>query len=138
MKIAPVAATALLALAFGAANAQMKPGMKSGGMGQKGGSMGQKGGAKSMSGIVKGSPMGMKFMMGTRMGTYTVDASKANIMGMGKKMMVSDLKGGTMVTVMGKPMGKMMVMADSVNITHMPGMKKGAMKKGGAPMMKKG
>ena len=133
MKISPIAVTAAFALAFGIATAQSP--MKSGAM-QKSPmkkTMPMKSGMKSVSGIVKGSMMGKKFMLGTKMGTYTVDASKASCtMKGGKSCPLSNLKGGTMVTVMGKASGKMMLMADKVTVTHMAGMKKSM----GKPMTK--
>lgn len=135
MNYRTLAIPALLALTIPFTFAQT--GMMKKPMQKRGGTMMMK---KSYSGIVKGMPMGMKFMMGSRMGTYTVDASRARVMmknGMACK--VSDLRGGTMVTVMGMETSRMMIMADSVMVNYMrdgKGMKKkGMMKK---RMMKPG
>ncbi|MBS1722224.1 MAG: hypothetical protein JSS66_04370 [Armatimonadetes bacterium] len=76
-----------------------------------------------VSGIVSGSVTNKMFKLGSKSGTYTVDASSARCTMNGKFISLNDIKGGTMVTVMGKVNGKS-IKADSVKVNYMKGMTK--------------
>lgn len=88
------------------------------------------GGETKISGMVKGSPSGKSFTVGTRKGAVKVDASKAKIRVNGKFAKVDVLTGGTQVNVTGTMSG------DTLNATdvdaHPRGKSGGADKKGGA------
>lgn len=78
-----------------------------------------------MTGMVSGKPMGKMFMLSMKgKSMMKVDASKATFWMKGKKMMMSGLKAGSMVTVTGHMM-KGHIMASKVEM--MPAMKMGKM-----------
>lgn len=67
-------------------------------------------------GMVKGNVTGTTFTLGSKSGTYTVDASKARCTYKGKFFKLANLKGGNMVVVTGKATGKS-IHATEVKIT---------------------
>lgn len=69
-----------------------------------------------MSGIVKGTAKDSKFTMGSKTGTYLVDAKGARCTYKGKFYSVNSLKGGDMVSVSGKATGTN-VKATEVKVT---------------------
>jgi len=80
----------------------------------------------TMTGMVKGAPMDKSFMLAMKgKAPMKVDTSKATIRMNGKFMSVKDLKGGSIVTVMGSPMGDHF-MASKVDVKSVPGKAKAA------------
>lgn len=73
-----------------------------------------------MAGMVKGEAKGSTFTLGTKTGTYMVDATKARCTYKGKFFRVSDLKGGNAVVVTGKAVGSTLK-ATEVKITYIAG-----------------
>lgn len=76
--------------------------------------------AEKISGFVKGSPSGNTFTVGSKEGTFKVDASKAKVTMKGKSFKVSDLTGGSQVTVEGTKKGTSF-MATTVNVGFVRG-----------------
>lgn len=77
-----------------------------------------------VSGLVKGSPKGTTFMIGSNKGTFTIDASKAKAtMKGGGRLDISKLTGGSNVTIEGELKGKDKVDAKTVvcNFLREPG-----------------
>jgi len=94
--------------------------------------------AEKISGFVKGSPKGKTFVMGSRAGEFTVDASKASVRMNGKFFSIGKLTGGSQVTVEGTVKGKN-VAATSVEIGSLRGAKapvKTGVKPAAAPTVK--
>jgi len=60
---------------------------------------------QSFTGPVKGDPSGRTFTLGLKKGPMSVDATKATIRVNGKFAKMDAIKGGTMVTVVGKMVG---------------------------------
>src|SRR5947209_18287800 len=73
------------------------------------------GGMKTVSGMIKGAPTGMTFVVASRGATTTVDASKAKIRVNGKFAKWDAVKSGTQATVMGTMQGTTL-MATDVNL----------------------
>lgn len=93
--------------------------------------------AEKKSGIVKGAATGSKFVLGVKDGPFNVDATGAKCTYQGKAFKVSDLKGGNMVTVMGKATGKN-IKATEVKVTYIRAAKpKGAVTAPKTPAKKK-
>ena len=93
--------------------------------------------ADKMSGIVKGTATGSKFVLGVKGGPYNVDAAGAKCTYQGRAFKVSDLKGGNMVTVMGKATGKN-IKATEVKVTYIRAAKpKGGVTAPKTPVKKK-
>lgn len=76
--------------------------------------------ANAVSGAVKGEPKGKTFVVASKKGTYTVDASRARCTYKGKFFSIGSLKGGTLVTVTGPTKGST-IMATEVKVTYMKG-----------------
>lgn len=80
--------------------------------------------AMKVTGMVKGAVAGKMFKLGVPgKGTWDVDASKATVKMKGKFFSLSNLKGGSSVTVEGMG-GNNKLMAKSVDVNYVPGMKK--------------
>jgi hypothetical protein len=77
-------------------------------------------GVQSFTGPVKGSPNGKTFTLALRKGPMTVDASKAKVRANGKFAKMDVIKGGAIVTVVGKLTGTT-IMADTVTVKSLPG-----------------
>ena len=73
------------------------------------------GGEKSVSGMIKGAPTGMTFVLASRGATTTVDASKAKIRVNGRYAKWDAVKSGTQATVRGMMQGTTL-MATDVNL----------------------
>ncbi|MBS1714455.1 MAG: hypothetical protein JST30_08985 [Armatimonadetes bacterium] len=73
-----------------------------------------------VSGAVKGEPKGKTFVVASKKGTYTVDASKARCTYKGKFFSIGSLKGGTLVMVTGPAKGST-ITATEVKVTYMKG-----------------
>ncbi len=78
---------------------------------------------KSFTGPVKGTPSNGSFILAMRSGPMMVDASKAKVRVNGRFAKMDTIKGGSMVTVVGK-MDGMKFKADTVTVKSMPGGKK--------------
>ena len=73
-----------------------------------------------VTGPVKGAPRGSTFVIATRKGTTTVDASKATVRHKGRFANVAMIKPGTFVQSTGTLSGSTL-MASEVNIIRLPG-----------------
>ncbi len=82
----------------------------------------------SVTGPVKGAPVGKTFVVATRKGATTVDASRATIREHGKFASIAAIKAGTLVTARGTLAGTTL-MAKAVNIHA----RRAGGKKGSAP-----
>ena len=78
------------------------------------------GATQSFTGPVKGSPTGRMFTLALRKGPMTVDATKAKVRVNGRFAKMDMIKGGSLVTVVGKMSGTTF-MADTVTVKSMPG-----------------
>lgn len=77
-----------------------------------------------VTGMVKGAVKGKTFQLGVPgKGTWDVDASKATVKMKGKFFSLSNLKGGSSVTVEGTGANNKL-MAKSVDVNYVPGMGK--------------
>lgn len=92
----------------------------------------KKEGTTRVSGMVKGSPTGTTFTVGRRGGPVTVDASGAKIRVNGKFGSISDITGGTQVTVTGTMTGTTLKATEVDAHPRKARATKGAAKKGGA------
>ena len=84
-----------------------------------------------ITGPVKGAPRGSSFVIATRKGTTTIDASKATIRHKGRFANVAMIKPGTFVQATGTLSGSTL-MAAEVNIIRIPGAPKAPKKSPGA------
>jgi hypothetical protein len=129
-KLAFLFALVLTFALTGHAHAQKKDDSKMSGGKMSGGKMsGSKmapAATQSFTGPVKGSPSGDTFTLALKKGPMTVDMSKAKVRVNGKFAKKDVIKGGAIVTVVGKMSGTTL-MADTVTVKSMPGgMKAGA------------
>jgi hypothetical protein len=97
--------------------------------GAKGATMAAAGGETKISGMVKGSPSGKSFTVGTRKGPVKVDASGAKVRVNGKFAKLDVLTGGTQVNVTGTMSGDTLKAKD---VDAHPRKSGGAATKGGA------
>ena len=87
---------------------------------QRAGSRAAAGEKTKVTGPVKGAPRGSTFVIATKKGTTTVDASKATIRHKGRFANVAMIRPGTFVQATGTLSGSTL-MAAEVNIIRIPG-----------------